>query len=320
MFRTGAARAAASVFLILLGAYVATASFRVETIDTAVRLEVARSLARGDGGAIPPLRMTTPFGTVGSFPGRDGRHYSVYGPGQSLLMVPLTWAGPGRDAALATLINPVATAATGAVLVLLGTALGYAVRTSMGTALLFGLATLAWPQAKFTFEAPLEMAAGTVAFWLLLRGGRRSVTLAGMAFGFALLVRPSALVLVPALLWLARGADSRAARGLLGFGAGAAPFVAAALAYNAYRWGSPLATGYTQTSYHYFALQWESWLGMTVSPGRGFFWYSPVLLLAAFAFRRLRVRSVRAFTGGLLLCGAYLVFLGFVTVWSGDWT
>lgn len=319
MARSGGGRPALSVFLLLLGVYLATSSFRVETIDTAVRLEVARSLARGDGGAIQPLTMRTPFGLVGSFPGRDGRHYSVYGLGQSLLMIPGTWFGPDRDAALATLINPVATALTGAILVLMGLALGYSRRAAVGTALLFGLGTLAWPHAKFTFEAPLEMLAGTAAMFALLRAGPRASLAAGALFGAALLVRPSAVVMLPALIWWQCAPGRRVAR-LAEFAAGGAPWVLLALAYNAYRWGSPLATGYVQTSYQYFAWQWEGWVGLLLSPGRGFFWYSPMLLLGLFFFRCLRERHVRLYRAAAIFIGSYGVFLSFVTVWSGDWT
>ena len=65
-------RGALGVFLVLLGAYLATASFRVETIDTAVRLEVARSLVRDGTAALTykdvtlqvelPIPATGPFG------------------------------------------------------------------------------------------------------------------------------------------------------------------------------------------------------------------------------------------------------------------
>lgn len=313
-------RPALCVFLILLGVYLATSSFRIETIDTAVRLEVARSVAAGEGGAIRPLTMRTPFGIVGSFPGRDGRHYSVYGIGQSLLMLPLTWAGPGRDVALATLINPIATAATGAILVLLGLSLGYTRRIAVVGALLFGLGTLAWPQAKFTFEAPLEMTAGTAAIYLLLTGGRRAAAVAGVAFGFALLVRPSAVVMLLALLWLLLVEDRDRRARLFAFATTAAPLVLLALAYNVHRWGDPLATGYVQTGYRYLDLQWEGLIGLLLSPGRGFFWYSPVLLLAAIFFRRLKPRHTHLFTASLIFCASYVAFLSFVTVWSGDWT
>jgi hypothetical protein len=309
------------VFGLLLGVYLATASFRIDTIDTAVRLEVARALVREGTPAIRPLELRTPFGIVGSFEGRDGRHYAVYGPGQSLLMAPLVALGGRHDAQLVTLINPAATALTGALIVLIGARLGFGVRASARAALAFGLATLAWPHAKLTFEAPLEMAAGTAALLFALRPDRRGAALAGAALSFAILVRPTALAAVPALAWLlAAAARSSWRRVAIAFLAGAAPLVSAALLYNALRWGSPLATGYVHTGYGYFALQWEGLVGLLASPGRSFFLFSPVLVLAPWGWNELRRRQPRFAVAALLLAGGYLAFLSFVTVWNGDWT
>ncbi|NNE42929.1 MAG: hypothetical protein HKN12_01860 [Gemmatimonadetes bacterium] len=135
--------------------------------------------------------------------------------------------------------------------------------------------------------------------------------------------------MVPAALWLlarggnrggtAGGTEGLARRAGL-FAAGLAPLVALALFYNVYRWGGPFATGYLQTEHRYLALQTEGFVGLLLSPGRGFFWFSPVLLLAFPGFRRLwTARRVEAI-GIALFAGAYVGFLGFVTVWNGDWT
>lgn len=310
---------ALSVFAILLGAYLATSSFRIETIDTGVRLEVARSLARAGSPAVPEMTMRTPFGIVGSFEGRDGHHYSVYGLGQSLLMLPAVWLGGEQDAALATLINPLATAATGALLVLVAVALGFSATAATRGGLAFGLGTLAWPQAVFTFEAPLEMACLAAAIFFLLRPGRRAAALAGCFVGFALLTRPSAAVMAPGLAWLAaRGGDRRGRAGAALLGA--LPWLAAALLYNAYRWGSPFASGYALTSFHYLEPSWEALVGLLVSPGRGFFWFSPILLLAPFGFRALAARDRSVAAAIAVLAASYVGFLSLTTIWAGDWT
>jgi hypothetical protein len=316
-----AGRSALSVFCILFGVYLATASFRIDTIDTAVRLEVARALVREGTAAIRPLEMRTPFGVVGSFEGRDGRHYAVYGLGQSLLMTPFVAIAGRHDAQLATLLNPAATALTGALLVLIGATLGFGLRASTATALVFGLATLAWPHAKLTFEAPLEMAAVTAALFFAVRADRRGALLAGAALSFAMLVRPTAVVALPAIAWLLAAAPGASRRRVAGaFLGGALPLITVALGYNALRWGSPLATGYSHTGYRYFAPQWEGLVGLLASPGRSFFLFSPVLALAPWGWRELR-RSQPRFAGAvLLLAGSYLAFLSFVTVWNGDWT
>jgi hypothetical protein len=318
---SAAGRTALSVFCVLIGVYLATASFRIDTIDTAVRLEVARALVREGTAAIRPLEMRTPFGVVGSFEGRDGRHWAVYGIGQSLLMTPFVALGGRHDAQLVTLLNPGATALTGAFLVLIGARLGFGVRASAGAALAFGLATLAWPHAKLTFEAPLEAAAVTAALSFALRADPRGAALAGAALSFATIVRPTAVVALPAVAWLLAAASGASRRRVAGaFLGGALPLIALALGYNALRWGSPLATGYPHTGYRYFAPQWEGLVGLLASPGRSFFLFSPVLALAPWGWRELR-RSQPRFAGAvLLLAGSYLAFLSFATVWNGDWT
>jgi hypothetical protein len=310
-----------AVFAILLGAYLATSSFRIETIDTAVRLEVARGLVERGSPDVPRMHMRTPFGVVGSFEGRDGKHYSVYGLGQSLLMIPFVRFGGELDSRLVTLINPLATAATGALLVMIASLLGYSGRAGVRLGLLFGLCTLAWPQSKLTFEAPLEMLALVVGVYGLMRSSARGAALAGLAFGFALLLRPSAVLMAPGLGWLLSHREpAERGRAIAAFLAGAIPGVALAFSYNGYRWGSLFATGYSFTRFRYFALQWEGIVGLLVSPGRGFFWFSPVLLLALGGFRELR-RERPALTGSILwIAGTYVAFLSFTTVWNGDWT
>jgi hypothetical protein len=264
--------------------------------------------------------MRTPFGIVGSFEGRDGRHYSVYGLGQSLLMAPLVALGGRFDSALVTLINPIAIAAACAGLLLLGTALGFSSIAGTRLALLVGLGTLAWPQSKFTFEAPLETACAAGAFALLGDGGRARAAGAGALFGFALLVRPSAVLLLPGLLFLLAGGTRERGGRIASFAGGCAPFVAVALFYNWFRWGSLLATGYSLTRFRYFALSWEGLAGLLASPGRGFFWYSPILLLAPFGFRRFRNRRPDLAGAILITCAAYVGFFSLTTIWNGDWT
>jgi len=310
---------ALAVFAILLGAYLATSSFRIDTIDTGVRLEVARSLARTGSPAVREMTMRTPFGPVGSFEGSGGRHWAVYGIGQSLLMLPAVWLGGERDAVLATLVNPLATAVTGALLVMIGAALGFSATASTRLGLAFGLCTLAWPQATLTFEAPLEAACVTAAIFFLLRPGRGSAAAAGCFVGFALLTRPSAVVMVPGLALLAgRGGDlrGRAAAALLGL----LPWVALALGYDELRWGSPFATGYARTGFRYFQASWEGIVGLLASPGRGFFGYSPILALAPFGFRALAARDRRVAAAVATLGASYLGFLSCTTIWAGDWT
>jgi hypothetical protein len=268
---------------------------------------------------------------VGTFRGHGGRYHSVYGLGQSLIMAPLSFLGGGSDAWLVTLINPVATALTAAWVLLAGLRLGFSLRAATRVALVFGLATLAWPQSKLTFEAPLEAACLTGALLLVLDGRRGAVAGAGAAFGFALLTRPTAVAMLGGLVYLVYASGASGASGasedrgsrwrrVAAFAAGAAPFVAGVLAHNVWRWGAPLASGYRLTQHTYFAADLVGLAGLVVSPGRGFFWYSPVLLLIPLGARRLAARHLTLALGLALLGAGYLAVFGASTVWHGDWT
>jgi hypothetical protein len=309
-----------SLFALFLGVYLLGSSFRVDTIDTAVRLEVARSLAHRGAFDLPRLQLHTEFGVIGAFPGEGGRYFSVYGMGQSLLMVPFVLIGGAWDAQLITLINPIATALACALLFPIGLMLGFSRAAARRAALAAGFCTLAWPHSKLTFEAPLEMTCLIVALYFTLRRRRFDLCYAGAAAGFALLTRPTAVWLLPGLGWMLWRDRRDLGRRVADFAAGLAPFIAAALMYNAHRWGSPLASGYTYTEHRYFDLVPRGLVGFLLSPGRGFFWFSPILILSPWGWQRLKERRRGLGEAMLITSAAYLLFFGFSTVWHGDWT
>jgi hypothetical protein len=311
------ARRSGAVFALLLGVYLATSSFRIDTIDSVVRLEVARNLVSRHAFDLPPLHLVTQYGVVGAFTGVDGRAFSIYGMGQSLLMAPLVWLGGEHDAQLVMLINPIATALACALLLPIVLALGASVRAATMTALVAGLGTLCWPQAKLAFEAPLEMLCLVLAIFFLQRARRVDLYLAGAAIGFAFLTRPTAIMMVPGLAWwIVRRPVAR--RRWLELTLGAAPVLALALWYNALRWGGPFASGYPLTEHTYFQALPVGLPGLLLSPGRGFFWFSPILVLAPWGWARLRDRGLAVAIA--IIAGSYLLLQAFSTVWHGDWT
>lgn len=320
MPRQPCSRDGLALFALLLGAYLAASSFRIETIDTGVRLEVARSLVERSSPDIAPMKMATPFGVIGSFPGRDGRFYSVYGLGTSLLMIPCALAGRPWDAHLATLLNPLASAATCVFLFLIATRCGFSRRSGIRLALLAGLATLMFPQAKFTFEAPIDAFLLTASFLFLMSGGIASAAGAGALLGFAILMRPTALLMLPGMLVLLLGVRGERFKRLAFFAASTVPEIALSLWYNWYRWGSPFATGYALTRFQYFEVSFRAFVGLVASPGRGFFWYSPILGLAFPGFRPFRERAPLLARAILVTVATYVTFFSFTTIWNGDWT
>lgn len=115
---------------------------------------------------------------------------------------------------------------------------------SIGGALIGATALAVSPlYLNFGLQAMSDVPALTwsvAALWFAGRRTRTSATMAGLAFGFAVLVRPSNALLMPALV-VALGWNWRR---LLAFGLGGLPMAVAFLGFNRAAYGSPLVTGY----------------------------------------------------------------------------
>src|SRR5205823_4660573 len=201
--------------------------------------------------------------------GADGRFYAQYPPALPLALAPLVALGrlledpaadlrdaypygaPASDAELgsrflASYLNGPVTAGGAALLALLALRLEYRPRAAAFAAFAYGLASMAWGQARVVFPEPLQGLLLLVACHALLGGGRGRALLGGAALGLALLVKAtSGLGLLLLLLPDERGRalwKSRRQVALV-----LAP-VAAGLAiyglYNLARFGSLLSTGY----------------------------------------------------------------------------
>lgn len=245
----------------------------------------------------------------GSF-GPDGDLYSRKGLGMTLLALPFVWLGMVWSRLglvhFALLLNPVLTAATGALIYRAGVRLGWQRATAVASALLFGLATLAWPYTQEFFSDPVCAFGLFAAFYGLLSfgqsGNKRYLVLGGAAWGIAYLARSVNLATLPIFLVglyvvldmrvrLYRRTNRSAAtntwrsvfkyqwRPMVSF---LVPVVIAGLLslwWNWARYGSIWETGYVASES--FSAPWLFGLyGLIAGPARGFFWYSPILLLA----------------------------------------
>lgn len=127
--------------------------------------------------------------------------------------------------------------------------------------------------------------------------GERYAALSGLAAGAALLTKPTAWVLLPALfvaaLWPRSGRGKRRATALaLAF----LPGLLAFFALNAIRYGNALESGYSGQVAHPLArsapLLW-TFLRLTVLPNRGLLFFAPLVLLGLFGVVALARRSPR---------------------------
>ena len=289
-------------FLLLLGVYLLSMSRVRLYLDGEDRYLLTQALI--ERGSVRVVRE-----------GRDTFEPVIYGLGQPLGMVPFYLVGRAAAAAsplepgtatevTVNLFNQFVTAATGALLCALLLRLGYSRRSVLGTVCVFGFATAAWPNARWLGNEPL---AGFLLLGLLSSldrlsrdPGRRAAMAAGVFGALAVVNNEALLPLVVVLVaWtlalLRKSGRLRApvAATTLGLAAGG---VLAALAYNAARYGSPLATGYGGD--HGFST-WPysgrpgfstpllvGLYGNLLSTGRSVFLYSPPLVCAAIAFPR----------------------------------
>jgi len=277
--RGPARRRALAVFVGTFLIFSASSGGRLSNVDARCRYLSAAGLVERRDPALTPGPGREGLARV-SAPGRDGKRYPVYGPGQTFLMVPFYIAGrgvaavAGSGSALAeraggflvsTVMLPLAAAALCLVFYLVQKDLGVSEVAAVGAAAVLGFGTMVWQYAKFPAE---ETQVGLLLLvglrhgllWARGSGRRRDVVVFAAALGGALVFRmsaaPAAAVVGVAALAVAAeawppagGADGgRRGRawGLVASGAAAAVAAAALLAgWNLWRFGSWTETGYS---------------------------------------------------------------------------
>jgi hypothetical protein len=259
-------------------------------------------------------QWTTSQAEAQGFFGTDGHVYSKKGLAQSLAQAPLyglALISPGLGMLqTVSLLNGMVTAFTAILLSLFLSRMGFSPGVTLLTTLIYGITTIAAVYARYLFSEPLAgfflLLAAYMLFAYRQEGGTRHVVIAGLAAGAAVLTRANNLFLLPFfglyLLWIVSGntagnplqrADTGQQQPLNSLNRLIRPeavftiaafIIAAALpgliimGYNAVRVGDPLQTGYDLTLFSPNLL-----LGLyklLLSPLRGFFVYSPVLLLS----------------------------------------
>lgn len=298
---------AVSVGLLLFAIYLLSYRGGFHSVDEVSMFSVTESLVkfgRLNTDQIAWTQWTTSQREAQGFFGPDGHVYSKKGLAMSLAMLPLYWLGlvlPGLGMLqTVSLTNALITAASGWLLFLLVRRLGYHTGVATGVALLYGLASIAWVYSKYLFSEPLAgfllLAAVYYALAFSQQGNAWRPALVGVLIGLAVLTRANNLFLVPVFalyLWgvagrhsPASGETSEGSRGtgsdswlpVVWFLLGLLPPLALVAGYNWLRSGHPLQTGYDLTIFS--PAIWWGLYKLLLSPLRGLFAYSPLLLLS----------------------------------------
>jgi hypothetical protein len=206
-------------------------------------------------------------------------------------------------------------------------------RDALIVALTYGLATVAFPYSKALFQHQVSAFGAFVGFWLLWRVARERAAawwlwVVGALFALATVSEyPVAPFLLLLLIWAWREMPRpwdlhRVVWGALPLG----------LLFAAYNWmifHTPFPAGYRyHVEYHdvhgqgfmgFTGPTWSALWGITLSPYRGLFFLSPVLLLClpglVFLWRDPRLRSIAVLVAALL--AGFLLYVASYLYWSG---
>ncbi len=322
---------AAALFAILLGAYLLTYTGVPDSADGDALLATSAALWRTGSPTVSAVAfadMLFPVDSarMGTF-GDDGALYSKKGITPSLGLLPFILAADLlpflTTRAAAMLFNPTVTAATALALFAFVCRLKYSHHVAFLVGLIYGLATLAFPYARTLYGEPLAALLLLLAVYALYCYWERRhwAYLVVLSLSCGLLVGVNTIYALPAgllgLLAFAEGIRRRSLRDLLALLIPAIIFAAAFGLYNALRFGSPFTTGYRFSDGEGFTFPfWSGIFGLTISPYRGLFWYSPVLLLALPGWLMLRRHFSRL--AWLILALVIFQFAMFAAWWSWD--
>ena len=318
MRRGGRTDSANDLLLCAIGTGLALAAFfpaLVYSVDGNSMIAVAESLATGRG-------FTVPSAGLGAL-GRYGLYYSKWYPLLSLIAAPVVALGvlvshrlalPQHYVAalFAVTISPVIAAATVLEVARVARRLGASTRGALLAALAFAFGTIALTYSREFFADPLLALITIAGIDCALN---EAAGAAAVSAAFAVLAKPTGIVLGPCLGGYLLCRRLRARRWLVPLG-GTAAGLLIYFVYNWSRFGNPLDFGQRGD----FALNvvFSAMTGLIISPGSGLLWYCPVAIavacLPAATFRRLDVALIAA------VALAYFAEHSLWIFWVGGWS
>jgi hypothetical protein len=320
-----------NLFIFFVATYLLTASGAAFSDVAQLRVEVARSI-------IERLDLNVPYGT--GMIGADGREYSSFGIGSVVLFIPLFFFGklaglPPEN--VVSVMNHFFGAATAMLVFYFSISLRYSKRASVLVSLIYGLGTMAWYYSKDSGDHTIETFFILFSIYSMHRyTAEKKVPLllqSALSFGFSLITRPTAILIVPALFIMLifrntkktdhKSIMNRLAKDVSLFSIVLFPFIILIFWYNYYRFGSLFETGHAlmaaRLGVDFFS--GTSFLtgirGFLASPGKGFFYYSPATVLFFLSIRPFSKKHPVTASCFILLMLLYLLFHSKNLFWHG---
>ena len=325
---------ALNLFILTFSVYLSTGSPVIHLIDQgALRYEVTASIVEKYD-----LSVSDGFGVKG----KDGRYYSYYGLGWSVLAVPFYILGKfarGGSESLVCIMQLLAGAVTVTVVFLFCVSLGYSDRSSLVSAIFYGFGSMAWPLAKQPFEHVVETLFVLLSVYFLylftMKNKISRLILSVVFMGIALTIRLTTILILPALFFIG-GAfclnntslkDSMKIlfKYVIAYITVLLPFLIIIIWYNYYRFGSIYETGYqliaakTGLDYFYGTPLLTSLRGFLLSPGKGIFYYSPVALLFFIPIVPFYRKHSALAVSFIMIISSNFLFFSKYHYWHGDW-
>lgn len=326
---------AISILLLFTGLYLLTMRGTHTSVDDIPRYNLTISLLTSGTLEVPHSIMVSSTSV-------DGRIYSKYGIGMSLVMTPFHVLADAAPEALTRLMerpdvfamsttNQWLGALACMLLFLIARRVGFSERTALIVTLAAGLGSMLWLNAQTSFENVLVVVLIEIVVLVLVGRGALGVLAAcgaGAAVGCIFPTRwgdgwillPGAIALLAARLRTEGGGKSRRLAPAVAFAVPLLAGIAGAMAYNQARFLHPLEMGYDDdnVSLQYFH---RGLFGFLFSPAKSVFVFTPLLALAIARFGRLwkRLGGGLRGTGLFWLIGAPLLVYSCFETWDGGW-
>lgn len=318
---------AALVSLLLFGVYMLTFDGTLHSTDTLSMLAVAENMIKH--GTVDTVQLEN---WESAALGPDGRPYTFFPIGPSLLMIPFYFIAlhlPLLGLSQTTiLLMPFSGALAGGFIYLTCRRLGYSRNPALSATLLGGVGTMIWVYVYDLTAEPLTYFSLAVAFYFALAyrqdGRLRQLFLMSLALALTLLHKVVNLGIVPFFLWYVAIPNFR----IFDFKrfnwraiAVAAPAVVLAVlaffAYNSYRFSDPLDAGY-RFNYFFRIPLWVGVVGLLTNPYKSIFLYVPLFILLPFTVKSMWRKHPRELVLILGLLVAYFIIFGTIFFdWGG---